>query len=105
MPGERIGVGVVWNLDSRHVKWGSIVVEETSWSDALLRWKLETCILKRHDLWASEISTKHDRLDGRNRRFVLTIRKRDDPLATRAFHTMLDVVRAEEKLLWFPSLE
>jgi hypothetical protein len=91
-------VGVVGNSNCWLVKWGSIVVEESSGCDALFRGELESCILKGHNLRAREFSTKHDKLHTRSWGLAFGIWKWNDPLVTEVLHKTLNVVWTKEEL-------
>ena len=76
----------------RHIQWKSKVGEESSRCDALLRWELKTCVLKREDLRPGEVGTNLDRLNWGNKRLLVISRERHDPFPTRVFYETFDVV-------------
>src|SRR6202048_489185 len=102
---RRNEVGVLWNMDSRHIQWGSRVGEESSRCDALLWWELKTCVLKGEDLRAGDVGTNLDGPDWGNRRLLVISRERHDPFPTRALYATLDVIWAKDEVRALHRLE
>ena len=84
---------------------GSGCVKKASGYDAFFLRDLKPNVFKLQDLWMSEVGTKLDWPHGWDGRSLLVRKEFVDPLATRTFDTMLNVVRAKKKLLDFKSCE